>query len=63
MPDETPEDIIGNWCEFHLDETVSRWPAGGWMHEGVPAHPSGLVYAGEGIVAALKKAGYKIVKT
>lgn len=68
MGKQKPETVINDWCSFHLDDTTSRWPAHDdtgptWMHEGVRVGGNGFVYAGDGIVAALAKAGYKIVPT
>ncbi|MGB4768136.1 MAG: hypothetical protein WBP22_02655 [Candidatus Saccharimonas sp.] len=61
MNEKKPETVINEWCAFHLDETASRWPAGGGVHEGARVAPNGFIYAGDGIVAALTKAGYRIV--
>lgn len=48
--------VIQRWCEFHLDEGTSRW-------DRPKDDPHGFVYAGDGIQAALKEAGFKIVPT
>jgi len=64
VSDQKPAEVIQNWCEFHLDEGVSRWPGDADdLHGGARVAGNGLVYAGDGIINALAKAGYKIVKS
>lgn len=61
MTNKEPREIITDWCEFHLDEVISRWPASSSTHRDARVASNGYVYAGDGIIAALAVAGYKIV--
>lgn len=61
MGKKSPETTINDWCSFHLDDSVSRWPADSQLHQDAKIARNGFVYAGDGIRAALAKARYAIV--